>query len=53
MLESKTPTIQSPQEHIEIPTENENMETVQLNKDPLSSPKIETRKKRVCKSKKK
>lgn len=53
MLENETPTVQSPQERIEVPTDDENTETVQLNKDLPPNPKIETKKKHVCKGKKK
>lgn len=53
MLENETPTVQSPQEHIEAPTDDENMETVQLAKNPIQNLKIEKKKKRVCKDKKK
>jgi len=51
ILENETPTVQSPQEHIETPTDDENMETAYSIKNIV--PKIETKKKRVCKGKKK
>ncbi|XP_071566100.1 uncharacterized protein [Temnothorax nylanderi] len=53
LLENETPTVKSPEEHIEIPTDAEDIETVQLHKNFAKNPKIETKKKRVCKGKKK
>lgn len=55
MLESESPTVQSPQERIEAPTDDENTETVQLDRDSLQNRKIEkeVKKKRVSKGKKK
>ncbi|KAL0104263.1 hypothetical protein PUN28_017172 [Cardiocondyla obscurior] len=54
ILESKTPNVQSPQEHNEIPTDDEiNMETIQFNKSSIENPTVEVKKKRVGKHKKK
>ncbi|XP_077280058.1 uncharacterized protein LOC143907271 isoform X3 [Temnothorax americanus] len=53
LLENETPTVKSPEEHIEIPTDAEDIETVQLHKNFAKNPKIEIKKKRVCKGKKK
>jgi len=53
MLENETPTVQSPQEYIEASIDEENMETVQLVKNPIQNLKNEKKKKRVCKDKKK
>lgn len=54
MLENENPTVHSPEEHIEPPTDDENMETIHLIKNPIQNSKIEIKKKeRVCKGKKK
>ncbi|XP_071631182.1 uncharacterized protein [Temnothorax longispinosus] len=53
LLENETPTVKSPEEHIDIPTDAEDIETVQLHKNFAKNPKIEIKKKRVCKGKKK
>lgn len=52
MLENETPTVHSPEEHIEPPTDDENMETIHFIENPIQNSKIK-KKERVCKGKKK
>lgn len=63
MLEDGAPTVHSPKEYIETSINDENMENVQLIENPemtllqndieISSHENDTRKKRLCKGKKK
>ncbi|XP_018311560.1 heat shock factor protein isoform X2 [Mycetomoellerius zeteki] len=53
MLKNENSTVQSPQEHTEILTDEENSRNVYTFEDIIQNLKIETKRKRVCKDKKK
>ena len=52
-MKNENLTVQSPQEHIETLTDEENMGIVYTSENSDQNPEIETKRKLVCKGKKK